>query len=221
MPQVRFQFDKEKDNQNLWELCNFSNPWESKDKLSLDLSLEKKWKGKNFKDSSNDIEDYLRVIQNSGYPEIFCECLNKSWEKINKDYFSRLERLTNKSIFAESINGYITTVGRSTNHLYNKSFTVSMHRQILQALRTCGHELLHLQVENYFGKNISNILGEKKFEIINESLTVLLNLEFKDLWFMEDSGYEPHKELRTFISEEWKKEKDFDKLIDRCITRLK
>jgi len=52
-------------------------------------------------------------------------------------------------------------------------------------------------------------------------LTILLNLEFKDLWFVEDRGYDVHKELRNFISDEWKKEKDFEKLLDKCILYLK
>lgn len=221
MSKVIFTFDKEKDLFNLWELCNNKNPWENKDKLLLDFSLEKRWKGKKFETLHEELADYLRSIQNSGYPEIFNECLNKCWEKINDNYFFRLENLTRKSPFCDLIKGYITTVGRSTNHLGDNSFTVSMHRQMLQALRTCGHELLHLQVENYFGKDISNILGEEKFEIINESLTVLLNLEFKDLWFMEDQGYDSHKELRNFISYEWKKEKNFNLLIEKCIGKLK
>ena len=58
-------------------------------------------------------------------------------------------------------------------------------------------------------------------QVLKEALTVLLNLEFKDLWFIEDEGYKKHKELREFIAQEWKKEKDFEKLLKKCVKYLK
>ena len=56
---------------------------------------------------------------------------------------------------------------------------------------------------------------------LKEALTVLLNLEFKDILLAYDEGYGMHKELRDFISEEWKRKQDFNSLIDRCIEYLK
>ena len=67
---------------------------------------------------------------------------------------------------------------------------------------------------------IESQIGKDKTGDLKEALTVLLNLEFKDLWFVEDKGYESHKELRDFILEEWKKEKDFEKLLEKCIKFL-
>jgi len=48
----------------------------------------------------------------------------------------------------------------------------------------------------------------------------LLNLEFKDLWFVKDCGYKSHRELRKFISDKWKEEKDFEKLLNSCVVYL-
>jgi len=52
-------------------------------------------------------------------------------------------------------------------------------------------------------------------------LTVLLNIEFKDLLLTSDYGYEEHNELREFISESWKREKNFEQLINLCVEYLK
>jgi hypothetical protein len=98
---------------------------------------------------------------------------------------------------------------------------VSFFRDLASALNTCGHELLHIQFHNLYWNQVENQIGEKKTSDLKEALTVLLNLEFKDLWFVEDKGYEIHKELRKFITDEWKKEKDFRILLDKCINYLK
>ena len=226
MPKVIFEFNKEKDIENLWELCNFPNPWEDPDKLQLETSLRNRWQGKGFEESKQDISDYLSQIHNSGYPEIFSETLTKSWEKINNIYFQRLENLTQKSFSQEKVDAYISTVGRSAYNLDENCFTVSMHRQLLHALRTCGHELLHMHIEKNFSDYIiKELKNYQKFDFLNESLTVLLNQEFKDLWFMEDKGYSSHKYLRNFIEQEWKKEKNnensLERLLDSCILKLK
>ena len=63
--------------------------------------------------------------------------------------------------------------------------------------------------------------GKEKTADLKEALTVLLNLEFRNLWVVEDAGYEVHKELRNFITNKWNEEKDFDILIQKCITHLK
>lgn len=222
MPNLIFEFNKEKDILNLWELCNLPNPWEDNNKLQLNPSLINKWKGKSLEDCKYDISHYLLPIHNSGYPEIFSEALAKSWDKINDAYFKRLENLTEKPFSQQQVNAYISTVGRSAYNLDENYFTVSMHRQLLHALRTCGHELLHMHIEKNFSDYlIKELKNYQKFDFLNESLTVLLNHEFKDLWFMEDKGYSSHKPLRNFIEQEWIKEKNFQKLLNSCVSQLK
>lgn len=226
MPKVIFEFNKEKDILNLWELCNLPDPWEDQDNLQLNPSLINKWQGKSFQDCKHDISNYLLPIHNSSYPEIFSEALSKSWDKINNAYFQRLENLTEKPFSQQQVNAYISTVGRSAYNLDENYFTVSMHRQLLHALRTCGHELLHIHVEKNFSDSlIKELKNYQKFDFLNESLTVLLNHEFKDLWFMEDKGYSSHKHLRNFIEQEWKKEKGkenaFGELLNSCVSKLK
>jgi len=219
MSKLNFKFDRERDALNFWQLCNSECYWKN-EKTDLNPNYIKSFKGKSFLDSKKEILESLETLHNSPYIKIFRESLNKSWREINDEYFNRLEKITNKSISSENFDAYITTVGRCA---YNKdnSFMVSLKRPLLQAVRTCGHELLHIHIDNYYGDKLRELLGENKFNFFNESLTVLLNLEFKDLWFAEDIGYLQTRNLRNYISSEWKKEKNFEKLLEKCVEYLK
>ena len=58
-------------------------------------------------------------------------------------------------------------------------------------------------------------------EDLKEALTILLNLEFNDLWFIKEIGYESHEKLREFIKNQWMKNKNFDVLLNKCVVYLK
>jgi hypothetical protein len=89
------------------------------------------------------------------------------------------------------------------------------------ALNTMGHELLHFHFFEHYWNKIEKQIGNNKTDDLKEALTVLLNLEFKDLWFKYDQGYSNHQELRKFISQQWKKKKDFNLLLKKCVEYLK
>lgn len=87
---------------------------------------------------------------------------------------------------------------------------------------TTAHEIFHLHIHDHFFEAIKNVVGEEKAHDIKEAVTTtLLNLEFRDLWSLSDKGYEKHAELRRFIEEQWKKEKDFYSLLEKCVLKLR
>lgn len=98
---------------------------------------------------------------------------------------------------------------------------ISIQRPLLQCLRTIGHELMHLQFHNAYWDKMKKEIGEEKTSDLNESLITLLNLEFGDLWLVKDEGYFLHQEMRRFIEKEWKKDPNFEKLLENCIMFLK
>jgi hypothetical protein len=79
---------------------------------------------------------------------------------------------------------------------------------------------MHLHNTDWWDK-VEKKLGNKKTHDLKEALTELLNLEFKDLWIVDDRSYPNHIQLREFIKKEWMKEKDFDKLTEDCIKWIK
>ena len=60
---------------------------------------------------------------------------------------------------------------------------------------------MHFHFFEHYWDGIEKQIGINKTDDLKESLTVLLNLEFKDLWFKFDQGYPNHQELRKFISD--------------------
>lgn len=75
------------------------------------------------------------------------------------------------------------------------------------------HELWHFYTWQVFGKDEERI-GKEKYNEIKEALTILLNVECKDLLEegKEDKGYRQHQELRATILQFWNEKKDIRKL---------
>jgi len=220
MPKVIFKFDKEKDLFNIWRSCNFNCSWHDF-KKGLNSDLLKIAEGKKFENCKKEIEDYFKKGHESELLPIFIEAINKSWSKINHEFFKRLRKIMKKPICSKKFVGYITTMGRCPYDFKEKSFMVSLFYSLPNALKTCGHEIMHIQFHHTYWKEIEEKIGKEKTADLKEALTVLLNLEFKDLWFVDDRGYESHKKLRKFIEKEWKKKKDFDVLMQKCVKYLK
>jgi len=126
-----------------------------------------------------------------------------------------------KSGFTEEFTARLTTVSSCPYNTGDNSFMINFFSPIPGVLATTGHEIMHLYFHKYFWDDTEKEIGKEKTADLKEALTVLLNLEFKDLWFVEDKGYEPHKELRDFIKSEWKKQKDFDLLLKNAISYIK
>jgi hypothetical protein len=222
MSTLTFQIDKERDIRNVWELCNLESPFlENEEKMQLNR-VYKNWLGdRKFEGCKEEIKEYLNPLYSSGIINIFTEGVEKAWARINSEYFNRLEKLTQKPICSKNFVVYTTSVGRCSYNPKESSLMISLRRPLLQCLRTIGHELIHLQFHNSYWVEIENQIGTERTSDLNESLTILLNTDFGDLWFVEDQGYDSHKELRKFIYNEWKKEKDFDVLMKKCVEYLK
>ncbi|MDD5012571.1 MAG: hypothetical protein PHQ66_02930 [Candidatus Nanoarchaeia archaeon] len=219
-PKVIFRFDKEKDLWNIWDTCNKDSSWYDF-KNTVHPKLLEICKGKKFSECREELEKQKKRLYDSGFVEIFTQSLQEAWNKINDEYFRRLEKVMKKPIYNKEFIAYITTNIRCPYDYKEPSFMVSFFRDILSALKTCGHEIMHIQFHNTYWNEIEKQIGKEKTADLKEALTVLLNLEFKDLWFAEDNGYDVHRELRKFISDKWKKEKDFEVLLEKSVEYLK
>jgi len=86
------------------------------------------------------------------------------------------------------------------------------------------HEALHIQFFHYWYKNPSSIvskLDDEHYEYIKETLTVILDEDLYPLIEFSDRGYEMHKEFRDELHEFWKNNKNFDKLVEFGVKRLR
>jgi len=217
MSKVTFKFDREKDLWNHWHKSNWTSPWHSFD---IALDVKKICEGEKFEDCKEKLSNYLNRIQTSPLIKTEIDALEISWREIEKEFFKRMDRLMKKK-FDRDIIAYLTTLSICPYDPDEPSFMFSLFYSLPHQLQTCGHEIMHLYFHEFYWDKIESKIGKEKTGDLKEALTVLLNVEFRDLWFARDYGYKPHKKLREFILDEWKKEKDFEKLLEKCINYLK
>jgi hypothetical protein len=76
------------------------------------------------------------------------------------------------------------------------------------------HELWHFYTWYGLGENQEEELGKEKFNDLKEALTVLLNVECKDLMpeGVIDVGYPQHQEIREEILKYWANDKNINSL---------
>jgi hypothetical protein len=85
------------------------------------------------------------------------------------------------------------------------------------------HEILHFQVHFYWEndkKSIVSTLSPVDFNLLKESLTVVLDNELQPLIKSPDYGYKQHKEFRTILHDYWINHHDFDKLIEYGVEKI-
>jgi hypothetical protein len=224
IPKLIFKFDKEKDLYNLWETSNSKIHYGYDFTKKLPKNVLKICNNKKYNECKNDLKKAMKYLHESKILKITINCFEQSWKKINQEYFRRLEKITKEKFPFKEVKVYLTTAGRCPYNSNPNSpyFYMNFSWSIPVSLSAAGHELMHLQFHNSkYWKECEKEIGYTKTHDLKESLTVLLNWEFKDLWTSEDEGYPNHIKLRKFIEKKWKKEKDFNKLTDNCIRWIK
>ncbi len=221
---LNFKFDKEKDLHNIWETANSKSDYGHDFRKNLTKNILDICENKDYKKCKKRLQKTMDYMYKSYLIELTVEFFEKGWKKIEKEYFRRLEKITKKKIGFNQVNVYLTTVGRCPYNPHGKipHLFVNFFISIPDSLENIGHELMHIHIHNtnYWTK-IENEIGYNKTHDLKEALTELLNLEFRDLWRVDDWGYPNHTKLREYISKEWKKHKDFERLISDCIKWIK
>jgi len=147
--------------------------------------------------------------------------LEKVWRKIEKEFFRRLEQITKKPVFRKEFKCYLTTGFMCPYDPRDNSFMISMWHSIPWNITTICHEIFHLQFLYYYEKYCRKLISQRKLDDLKEALTFILDTDFKDLLISEDRGYPAHKELRKKLKEIWKKDKNFDRFLDKAIKIVK
>ena len=220
MTQVIFKFDKNKDLENTWETANKECKFGFDFRKQLNLKLLKVCQNKSFRKCREELKQLVKPLHDSKLLSFTADMVQKAWNNIESEYFNRLEKITGKSLGIPKITAYLTTVQRCPYSVENNWYMFNAFGNIFSNLLVSGHELMHFHFHKYYYKNVQKKIGKDKTEELKEALSVMLNLEFRDLWVIPDTGYPNHKELRTFIEPQWTKNKDFDKLVNSCVDYL-
>lgn len=221
---VKFKFDKEKDLKNIWETANCKRDYGYDFRKNLTKNILEICSNKEYKKCHRKLQKTMHTIHENILMKEIAKSVSSSWNKIEKEYFKRLEKITKNKFHFKKINAYLTSAGRCPYNPSpkNPSFHFSLFSGILFEMNTIGHELMHIHLHNsLWWKKVEKEIGRNKTHDLKEALTELLNLEFQDLWIIKDKGYPNHTQLRKYISQQWKKKKDFKLLTEKCIKWIK
>ncbi|MFA5070816.1 MAG: hypothetical protein WC511_00405 [Candidatus Pacearchaeota archaeon] len=224
IPKVIFQFSKEDDLWNIWDICNSKGSYGKSWKDAVTKNMHEICDDKKYEECEKELLESMKDIHKNKLLDKTANLFSQAWEGISQEYFYRLEKIMKSPFYTKKINAHLTTADRCPYDPDHNppSFFVNFFWGVPSALQTAGHELMHIQFHNSkYWKICEKEIGKEKTFDLKEALTVLLNLEFKDLWIMRDMGYPNHTQLRKYIAREWKKEKDFDSLIDKSIKWIK
>lgn len=210
-----FKHDIEKD---IWCLLNkgkssFNSPIPTKIYEQL-VSFSKE--NPDEKDAQLFIEKY--ILKNEINIEEIIKGYEQEWQEISNEYQKIAERIFGVSL-KHDITVYLTVNNRSPYNIDENYFFVSF--PTFSSTKTIMHELWHFYTWQKFGKEWQEKLGKQKYNDIKESLTVLLNVECKELFplFVIDGGYPQHKEMRDTILRIWNEEKDIEKLWNVVVSK--
>ena len=148
--------------------------------------------------------------------------IQKHWNKTEKEFFRRIKEVFGKPFPYNSIRGVLSTGNRFGYNFKNKWFAVDIYSNKFLAVDIAMHELFHFVFHYYFWKECEKYrLNWKQIWNIKEATTVLLNSDFSDLRLKPDNGYLEHKEIRNYILKGWKKNKDFNKVLEKTCKFVK
>jgi len=230
MPRVNFKYNVKKDawswvvvakDKNLWGLS-----W--RDQIAhIPDELLGKIKEASFSQAQKIVEEYIKKDKRKEYKNMFLysemDILERSWRTVEKKYFKVLSKITQKPIFLDKFNCYFTTGLMCPYNERENWFMVSMWHGIPFSITTICHEIFHLQFLHYY-KEYLRKKGFKKDQIekFKEALTFMLNEEeFSGIILCEDAGYPDHQKLRKKMLKIWRKEKNFQKFMERAIVEMK
>jgi|SRR3989344_2106004 len=205
---VKFTYDKSKD---IWCLLNkgkSSNNSQSPTKQYWQLVAEF---GENpTEQNAADFVDKYIAENKIDIPDRTTD-FQKDWEKVSEEFQKRAESIFEATLLSGVV-AYLTINSRCPYSVQDNFFYVSL--QSVRVRRTAMHELWHFYTWYGLGADQEEKLGKQKYNDLKESLTVLLNVECKDLLpeGVVDIGYPQHQEIRQQILEYWEKDRNIKNL---------
>jgi hypothetical protein len=217
MTQIIFEYDLEKDVENFLKAIKSKN----NKKLSTLASEYVKINGENYDQEL--VKSFLSSyhINNFIDPELVQKKIERNWRSKEKSFFDKVEAMFSAKYHKSNIQSYLTTESRCTYNISeNYFFTTIQYPE--KAHWLIMHEVLHFYTWYKYKNSIyNNGVDDRGYNIIKESLTEILNLEFKNLMGNEvDRGYPQHQEMRALIKDSWQNNKDLDLVINDAINNV-
>lgn len=220
---LKLTINLRQDAWNRWEACNrisHGKDW----KKSIDPQLAEKITWKTKEEAFEFLIPYLADYYHENN-DMIQEKLQQ-WQALidqNIDAACRkMEQLTWYPLYRNDFTWYFTSFPRWPYNLENGTIHVIFKSPIEFYLQLFLHELLHFQCIYYY-KDVEPMseLTNSQFEFLKESLTFLLNYEFKEFLLRLDNWYELHQDFRKELESYWLKDKSFTNLIAYWVQEVK
>jgi len=144
--------------------------------------------------------------------------IENEWNQISKIFWPRAEKIFKTKLPNKQMIGYLTIHNICGYSIRDNYFFITLTS--ISSNLIIMHELWHFFIWYSFGKNFkkTNTISKEKYYEIKESLTEILNLEFKDLLGDQiDRGYLPHQKIREKVKKSWIKYKNIKKVVNELL----
>lgn len=176
--------------------------------------------------TSEEIEKILGAFLKEKYAvqaptlEAYAEHLQEVLQIKSREIFSKLEQVTEEQLYRDEFTGFITTLPRGPYSTQSGYIWFIYGKSDAWQIKSCIHELLHMQFEHYYKNRLRQSMSEEHFGFLRESMTVIINKEFRDLTPEIDRGYPLHQEFRTHLSRLWEQKTNFKEFVERAVRDL-
>ncbi|HUC96820.1 MAG TPA: hypothetical protein VMR16_04120 [Candidatus Saccharimonadales bacterium] len=193
---------------------NILTPFASELQIKLDSTLNSEMKNKIIKDYIKNT--YLK------HPllKLSTDTLSKSWGSISDAYIDKLYKYFQiEDSGALPVTCYLTTLGLCPYNRKQRYFYVPFYASIADQIHVIMHELMHIVfLDNYEQYLLGQGVSEQGILDINESLIVLLNLEFKEFLLVKAVNKKPSTyDLQDIVKEEYEKSTPFKTILQKLI----
>ena len=222
MPQIKFEYNLNKDKWNVLRVINnppIFEPDNTERPLGkLPKELIEKVKAETDPAKQDHIVEKFLESDFNNKKELIAQKITKfqaGWETINDEYFKRLENILSIKLSPGIVyTVYLTSAGSCPFNAGQRYFMVRMDDEKVDVV--VAHEMLHIEFIRNFGFYCRDVLKltVEDFGAFQEASTFLLNDEMNDILSRPDYGYKEHQELRSKLSAEWKKNKNFNNLLN-------
>jgi len=212
----KFRKDIYKDAWNWWDACNHSSHgmvW----KNQVNDNLANKLIGKTKKEANKTLIPFLKKVyvdQEKKISKTKTFFKNEFDHKFQKGC-NRIVKIMGKPIYRYDFTFYLTTMKRCPYYKPRGAIWLCVFWN--NPMEVFLHELCHFQFIHYWRENPKSKvsrLSDEQFEFLKESLTIILDEDFMPIISRPDKGYDLHQDFRKELKKFWKKNKDFDKLVD-------